>query len=129
MTALLLFGQTSVLTKHNQGAIDMNIRSRLNRIEDMMPDGGGRCYLDIWSLSDEQWAKLAAWAMGETEEVPDFWPSDEQAAHLRNQGYHVETRQELRDVCEMLIDSHRKKIEAGSGLDYESIGIKPETIE
>jgi len=103
----------------------MNIRSRLKRIEDRMPDGGGRPYLDIWDLSDEQWAELAAWAVGETEEVPDFWPSEERAACLRRQGYSVETRQELRGFCEMLTDIHRKRQEAGIGLDYESIGIDP----
>ncbi len=107
----------------------MNMRSRLNRIEDMMPDGDGRSYLDIWTLPNEQWAKLAAWAMGETEEVPDFWPSEEQAARLRKQGYSVETRQELRGLCERLTDTHRNQVEAGTGLDCESIGIDPESIE
>ena len=107
----------------------MNIRSRLNRIEDKMPDGDGRCYVDIWSLTDAQWTELAAWAMGETETIPYVWPSEEEAAEARRREYTVQTRQELREICEMFIEIHRKCEAVPSGIDYESIGIGSESIE
>jgi len=98
----------------------MNIESRIRKIEKALtPCGKGRYFLDIWvDLSNEQWAQLAEWAMGNTDKHPDFWPSEEHAIELRQQGYSVQTRDELREIYEMIIETNKRAMEVGDGIDY-----------
>ena len=101
----------------------MSIEDRIRKIEKALtPFGAGRCYVDIWSLPAEQWAQLAEWALGNTDNRPDFRPSEEQTIELRQQGYVVETRDELRETFEMVIEANKRAREVGlSGLDWRSI--------
>jgi len=101
----------------------MNIENRIRKIEKVLtPCGKGRCFLNIWDdLSNEQWAELAEWAMGDTDKRPDFWPSEEHAIELKQQGYSVQTRDELREIYEMLIETNKRAMEAGDGIDWKSI--------
>lgn len=89
----------------------------------MTPRGKGRCFLNIWDdLSETQWDELGLWALGYTDERPDFWPSEERASELKQQGYSVQTRDELREIYEMVIESNKRAMEVGlSGLDWRSI--------
>ena len=99
-----------------------SIRNRIEKIEkELTPCVKGRCYVDIWMLPEEQWAKLAKWALGNTDKCPDFWPSEERAVELRQQGYTIETRDELREIVDMCTEYNKKASEAGDGIDWESI--------
>lgn len=99
-----------------------SIRNRTEKIEkELNLCVKGRCYVDIWELPEEQWAKLAEWALGNTDKRPDFGPSEELAKELRQQGYTIETRAKLREIVDMCIESNRKASEAGDGIDWGSI--------
>jgi hypothetical protein len=91
-----------------------SLSRRIDQIEKRLePDGKGRHYPDIWDESfAPKWPELANWALGHTDERPGFWPSEEQAAELRQRGYVVESREELRETFEMLLDLNRKHDEA-----------------
>ena len=101
----------------------MNIENRIRKIEKALtPCGNGRCFINIWDgLSKEQWDELGLWALGYTDERPDFWPSEEHAIELRQQSYSVQTRDELRETFEICIESNKRAMEAGDGLDWRSI--------
>ena len=96
----------------------MNIENRIRKIEKALtPCGKGRCFLNIWDdLSEMQWDELAKWALGITDKRPDFWPSEEHAIELRQQGYSVQTRDELREIYEMVIEGNKRAMEAGDGI-------------
>jgi hypothetical protein len=99
-----------------------SIRNRIDKIEKALnPCVKGRCYIDIWMLPEEQWAKLAEWALGNTGERPDFWPSEERAVELRQQSYTIDTRDELREIVDSCIDFNQKAGEVGDGIDWRSI--------
>ena len=99
-----------------------SIRNRIEKIEkELNPCVKSRCYIDIWALPIEQLAELAEWALGNTDKRPDFWPSEERTVELRQQGYIIETRDELRENVDISIESNRKASEAGDGIDWGSI--------
>ena len=101
----------------------MNIENRIGKIEKALtPCGKGRCFLNIWDdLSETQWDELAKWALGITDKRPDFWPSEERAIELRQQGYSVQTRDELREIYEMVIEANKRAMEVEDGIDWRSI--------
>ena len=101
----------------------MNIENRIRKIEKVStPCGNGRCFLNIWAdLSETQWDELAKWTLGITDKRPDFWPSKEYAIELRQQGYSVQTQDELREIFEMVIETNKRAMEVGEGIDWRSI--------
>lgn len=113
-----------------------SIKHRIQKMEQFLgAEAKGRRYLDVWDESIiEHWPELATWALGYTDDRPDFWPSDEQAAGLRRRGYLVETREELREMFEDLLDLRRRHVEVGVQLglcaaDDETTGTEIERVK
>jgi hypothetical protein len=99
-----------------------SIETRLKKIEkELNPCVKGRHYVDIWILPEEQWDELAEWALGDTDKRPDFWPSEKRAIELRQHGYTIKTRDELREIIERCLMLNQKANEAEDGIDWESI--------
>lgn len=99
-----------------------SIESRIEKIEKVLNTCvKGRCYVDIWTLSDERCAELAEWALGNTDKCPDFWPSEERAVELRKHGYIIETRNGIHKIVEDCIELNQKAAKAGDGIDWQSI--------
>jgi hypothetical protein len=101
-----------------------NLSRRVDQIEKRLePDGGGKLYPNIWDgRFAGKWPELAEWAMGHTDERPDFWPSEEQATELRRRGYVVESREQLRETFEMLLDLNRKRKKALARMGFGPVG-------
>jgi hypothetical protein len=75
----------------------MNIESRIKKIEKALPPDKDPRYVDIWSLPEDQRGELSNWALGKTEKRPDFWPAEECIMELKERGYSMDTRDELRE--------------------------------
>ena len=92
----------------------MSIKGRITKLEkNLFPNVKGKAFLNIWDdLSENEWRELNLWALGETDQRPDFWPSDEQAIEIRQQGYFLQTKDELRETFERNIEANKKAMEA-----------------